>query len=74
VLIVLVVIVISYYNITLAFKGQPPFKVCDWIPQILFPRGARGLGKHNTEDDIDAGGVNQREDFKQISQRNYKRL
>jgi hypothetical protein len=51
VLLVFVVIVISYYNIALAFRGHPPFKVCEWIPQILFPRGARGLGKHNVEDE-----------------------
>lgn len=74
VLAVVVVIVISYYNIALAFRGHPPFKVCDSFPQILFPRGARGLGKHNTEEEMDQSGVSQREDFKMISQKNYKSM
>lgn len=73
VLVVLVVIVISYYNIALAFRGVPPFKVCEWIPQILFPRGARGLGKHNTEDDVGSSGISGRDDYKKVSHaRNYK--
>ena len=51
VLIVVVVIIIAYYNLALAFRGHPPFKVCEFLPQILFPRGARGLGKHNIEEE-----------------------
>lgn len=75
VVVVLIVVVISYYNIALAFRGVPPFKVCEWIPQILFPRGARGLGKHNTEDEAGNSGISGREDFKKVSQgRNYKPL
>lgn len=51
VLIVVIVIVIAYYNLALAFRGHAPFKVCEFLPQILFPRGARGLGQHNIEDE-----------------------
>lgn len=48
--IVVIVIIIAYYNIALAIRGHAPFKVCEFLPQILFPRGVRGLGQHNIEE------------------------
>ena len=35
--IVVIVIIIAYYNIALAIRGHAPFKVCEFLPQILFP-------------------------------------
>ena len=61
VLVVLTVIIISYYNMALAFRGKPPFKVCAFMPQLLFPRGVRGLGK---EEENENSGVSARDDFK----------
>ena len=58
------VIIISYYNLALAFRGHPPFKVCSFLPQLLFPRGIRGLGRHNIEEENDNTGVTARDDFK----------
>jgi hypothetical protein len=62
VLVVLTVILISYYNMALAFNGRPPFRVCGFLPQLLFPRGVRGLGK---EEENENSGVSSRDDFKQ---------
>ena len=60
---VALVIIIAYYNIVLALRGEPPFRVASFLPQILFPRGERGLGKHNveTEDNLE---LNKREDYR----------
>ncbi len=55
VFIVFGVIIVAYYNIALAIRGHPPFKVHYLLPQILFPRGPVGLGKHNFEDDNQTG-------------------
>ena len=55
VLVVVGLIVIAYYNLALLFRGHPPFKICEFFPQVLFPRGAKGLGKHNFEEETDAG-------------------
>jgi hypothetical protein len=51
VFIVLGIIVIAYYNLALAIRGHAPFKVHPLLPQIMFPRGAIGLGKHNVEEE-----------------------
>ena len=68
VLVIILVIIIAYYNLALAFRGKPPFKVCDFLPQILFPRGPRGLGRHNIEsENSEFSGVLGREDFKNIA-------
>ena len=62
---VMVVFVLSvYYNMFLAYRNRPPFKVSGCCPHILFPRGERGLGKHNVE--IDGDGS--------MSSRNYQSL
>eukprot|EP00347_Sterkiella_histriomuscorum_P016909 403351387 len=49
VLIVVLSLLVIYYNIFLAYRNRPPFKVYWFCPQILFPRGERGLGRHNVE-------------------------
>jgi L-asparagine transporter-like permease len=57
VLIVLGVIIIAYYNLALAIRGHAPFKVHLLLPQIMFPRGVIGLGKHNIEDETSSGAA-----------------
>ena len=51
VFIVALTLVVAYYNMFLAYRNRPPFKVCKICPQVLFPRGERGLGKHNVEEE-----------------------
>ena len=63
VFLVALVTIISYYNIVLALRVEPPFRVAAFLPQILFPRGERGLGKHNIENEENIK-LNEREDFK----------
>ncbi len=67
------VIIVGYYNIALAIRGHPPFKVHYLLPQILFPRGAVGLGKHNFDDDNQTG-VGQRSDYKELANQLYRPL
>lgn len=43
---------VIYYNAFLAYKGRPAFKVGGFMPQILFPRGEEGLGRHNIDEMI----------------------
>ena len=73
VFVVALVIIIAYYNIVLALRGQPPFRVATFMPQILFPRGPRGLGRHNVEEEQDSG-VNKREDYKKLAEKVYRPL
>jgi len=52
---------ISYYNIALAMRNEPPIKNLHALfPQILFPRGEKGLGKHvfENEDNIEMHKAN----------------
>ena len=70
---VALVIIISYYNVVLALRGQPPFRVSNFMPQILFPRGPRGLGRHNVEEEQDSG-VNKRDDYRKLADKVYRPL
>lgn len=73
VLVVLVVIVISYYNLALAIRGRAPFKVCTFLPQILFPRGKLGLGTQNLQDDsqqpLNRGGARINNELQDLANR-----
>ena len=50
-LLVIIIIFVVYYNAFLAYKGRPPFRVLDFWPHILFPRGVYGLGQYNFEEE-----------------------
>ncbi len=63
-------IVVSYYNLFLAYRNRPPFKVFLFCPQVLFPRGKRGLGKHNMEDE---NSTTPKDDYKNMA-KSYKPL
>lgn len=63
VFVVALVTIIAYYNIVLALRGEAPFRVASFLPQILFPRGERGLGKHNVEPEENVE-LNKREDYR----------
>jgi len=49
VLVMVVTLLAVYYNTFLAYRDRPPFRVPVFCPHILFPRGERGLGRHNVE-------------------------
>jgi len=51
VLVIILTIIVGYYNLFLVFRNRPPFKVMEFCPQILFPRGERGLGRHMIEEE-----------------------
>ena len=48
---ILIAALIVFYNLSLAIKGYPPFKIPSPCPQVLFPRGMQGIGRHNFEED-----------------------
>jgi hypothetical protein len=51
VFIVILTIIVIYYNAFLARRNKPPFQVWGFLPQILFPRGIEGIGRHNLEEE-----------------------
>ena len=61
---------IAYYNVALGMRGIPPFKVHPMLPQIMFPRGAVGLGKHNIEDE-QGNGVGTNPDYVKLQREMY---
>ncbi|CDW78062.1 UNKNOWN [Stylonychia lemnae] len=66
VLVMVITLLAIYYNVFLAYRNRPPFRVVRFCPHILFPRGERGLGKHNVDPDGDNSSF--------IGSRNYKSL
>jgi len=51
ILLLIILIFVIYYNAYLAFRAKPPFRVNDFCPQLLFPRGIVGLGQYNFEEE-----------------------
>ena len=51
IIVVILMVIVVYYNAYLTIKGKPPYTVIGICPQIMFPRGIEGLGRHNLEEE-----------------------